>query len=483
MNHLNPQQKKAVQEISVPCLVLAGAGSGKTKVIIEKIKFLLQQLPFSQKIAAVTFTNKASKEMQQRLQSDWSQGDVSEQKKIIKERTWIGTFHQLGIQILRHSGHFINLKSNFSILDQEDAISLLTEITLDKTLARQSLQHISHWKNKNLSPEEVAEHHDYQSKEWSSFIKVYDKYQKTLISYQAVDFDDLLRLPVTIFKNHQIALDYWGRQFAYFLVDEYQDTNPVQYLLLQYLTKNHQSFTVVGDDDQAIYGWRGASVEHLFQLIKDYHQLKTIKLEQNYRSTNAILYTANGVISCNPKPDESLHKQIWSALGQGTLPTVSSFPNSMIEAETVVRHLLQHQTHHRTKLGDYAILYRNNQQARVIEQQLRQHQIAYQISGGDSFFDKAEIRDVLAWLKLILNDDDDLAFIRAITHPKRGIGNSTLQYLSDYAQKNEQSLYASVFELGCAQYLQEKGLRKQYDVLHEFVLFISKMQHLSLIHI
>ncbi|HQM88166.1 MAG TPA: 3'-5' exonuclease, partial [Methylotenera sp.] len=299
--------------------------------------------------------------------------------------------------------------------------------------------------------------------------KVYQIYQQTLKAYQAVDFDDLIKLPVELFEQHDEALNKWQRKLQYLLIDEYQDTNACQYKLVKMLTGVRGQFTAVGDDDQAIYGWRGADVENLRQLTEDFSKLKVIKLEQNYRSTVRILRAANQVISNNPKLFE---KKLWSDLGTGDMLQVTATMSEEHEAESVVMKLQAHKFEHRTKFMDYAILYRGNHQARIFEQHLRNQKIPYTISGGQSFFDKTEIKDLISYLRLIANEDDDPAFIRAATTPKKGIGNTTLERLGEYASAHKISLFAAAFE---GDFQSEIG-HKQLDDLLNFCTYIQKIQ-------
>jgi ATP-dependent DNA helicase Rep len=290
-----------------------------------------------------------------------------------------------------------------------------------------------------------------------------------LKAYQAVDFDDLIRLPVELFQNHPEALEKWQRKLQYLLIDEYQDTNACQYRLVKLLAGVEGKFTAVGDDDQAIYAWRGADVENLRQLTQDFPRLKVIKLEQNYRSTVRILRAANQVIANNPK---LFDKRLWSDLGLGDPIQITPAKDEEHEAEVVVMKLLAHKFEYRTRYADYAILYRGNHQARLLEQQLRNQKVPYTVSGGTSFFERAEIKDLIAYLRLIANEDDDPAFIRAATTPKKGIGNTTLERLGEHAAKQHISLFEATFEPG----FQHALGAKQLEDLLTFCNFINRMQ-------
>lgn len=462
LNSLNSPQREAVKYLDGPLLVLAGAGSGKTRVITQKISYLIDEAGYSPKeIAAITFTNKAAREMQERV------GKLM-QGKSTKGLT-IATFHSLGLQMLRQEATLLGYKPQFSILDASDSFKIVADIlaTTDKQLLRKTQWQISAWKNAFINPDQAKATADEDLTHAAA--KVYQLYQQTLKAYQAVDFDDLIKLPVELFDQHEEALHKWQRKLQYLLVDEYQDTNACQYKLIKMLTGVRGQFTAVGDDDQAIYGWRGADVENLRQLTTDFSRLKVIKLEQNYRSTVRILRAANQVISNNPKLFE---KKLWSDLGTGDLIQVSATMSEEHEAESVIMKLQAHKFEHRTFYKDYAILYRGNHQARVFEQQLRNHKIPYTISGGQSFFDKAEIKDLVSYLRLVANEDDDPAFIRAATTPKKGIGNTTLERLGEYASAHKMSLFSAAFE---GEFQREIG-NKQLEDLLNFCQYIQKIQ-------
>ena len=462
LNTLNAPQREAVKYLDGPLLVLAGAGSGKTRVITQKIAYLIQECGFApREIAAITFTNKAAREMQERV-SQLLAG-------VNTKGLTIATFHSLGMQILRQEAEILGYKKQFSILDSSDSFKILSDIlaTTDKQLLRKTQWQISSWKNAFLTPDQAKANADEELTHAAA--KVYQIYQQTLKAYQAVDFDDLIKLPVELFERHPEVLNKWQHKLKYLLIDEYQDTNTCQYKLVKLLTGVEGNFTAVGDDDQAIYGWRGADVENLRQLTQDFTRLKVIKLEQNYRSTVRILRAANQVISNNPKLFE---KKLWSELGTGDLIQVSAARDDEHEAESVVMKLMAHKFENRTTYADYAILYRGNHQARIFEQHLRNHKIPYTISGGQSFFDKAEIKDLVSYLRLIANEDDDPAFIRAATTPKKGIGNTTLERLGEYASLHKISLFAAAFE---GEFQRELGGR-QLDDLLTFCQYINKLQ-------
>jgi len=459
---MNTPQREAVKYLDGPLLVLAGAGSGKTRVITQKISYLINEAGYSPKeIAAITFTNKAALEMQERV------GKLM-QGTNIKGLT-IATFHSLGLQMLRAEASLLGYKPQFSILDSSDSFKILADVlaTTDKQLLRKTQWQISSWKNAFINPDQAKAQADEELTVAAA--KVYQIYQQTLKAYQAVDFDDLIKLPVELFEQHEEALNKWQRKLQYLLIDEYQDTNACQYKLVKMLTGVRGQFTAVGDDDQAIYGWRGADVENLRQLTTDFSKLKVIKLEQNYRSTVRILRAANQVISNNPKLFE---KKLWSEHGTGEMIQITAAMSEEHEAESVVMKLQAHKFENRTYYKDYAILYRGNHQARILEQHLRNHKIPYTVSGGQSFFDKAEIKDLISYLRLVANEDDDPAFIRAATTPKKGIGNTTLERLGEYASAHKISLFAAAFEGG----FQSQVGNKQLEDLLTFCQYINKLQ-------
>jgi len=463
LNTLNAPQREAVKYLDGPLLVLAGAGSGKTRVITQKINYLITEAGYSPKeVAAITFTNKAAREMQERV-GKLMQGTST-------KGLTIATFHSLGLQMLRAEATLLGYKPQFSILDSSDSFKIVGDIlvTTDKQLLRKTQWQISAWKSAFISPDQAKAQADEDLTHAAA--RVYSLYQQTLRAYQAVDFDDLIKLPVELFEQHEVALNKWQRKLQYLLVDEYQDTNACQYKLIKMLTGVRGQFTAVGDDDQAIYGWRGADVENLHQLTTDFSKLKVIKLEQNYRSTVRILRAANQVISNNPKLFE---KKLWSDLGTGDLIQVSAAMSEEAEAESVIMKLQAHKFENRTKFLDYAVLYRGNHQARIFEQQLRNHKIPYTVSGGQSFFDKPEIKDLISYLRLIANEDDDPAFIRAATTPKKGIGNTTLERLGEFASAHKISLFAASFE---GDFQADIG-NKQLEDLLNFCQYINKLQH------
>jgi ATP-dependent DNA helicase Rep len=470
---LNPAQSEAVRYLDGPCLVLAGAGSGKTRVITQKIAHLIEAKGFEPRhIAAVTFTNKAAAEMRERvgklLEGKTLTTPGKEGRKVPVNQLTVCTFHSLGVQILRQEAEHVGLKPQFSIMDSDDCFGMIQEQvgSTDKGFIRKIQSIISLWKNGLIMPEEaiaIAANED----EHQAAI-VYRNYVATLHAYQAVDFDDLIRLPAELFANNEPVRDRWQNKLRYLLIDEYQDTNACQYELVKLLAGPRAAFTAVGDDDQAIYGWRGATLENLAQLGKDFPKLHVVKLEQNYRSTVRILTAANNVIANNPKLFE---KKLWSEHGMGDTITVTGCNDEEHEAESVVFRLSAHKFERRTQFRDYAILYRGNFQARIFEQVLRRERIPYVLSGGQSFFDKAEIKDLIAYLRLIANPDDDPAFIRAITTPRRGVGNTTLEALGAFAGAAKVSLFEAVFMGG----IEARLSARQVEPLRTFCEWIRRL--------
>jgi ATP-dependent DNA helicase Rep len=459
---LNPPQREAIRYLDGPLLVLAGAGSGKTRVITEKIAYLLGECRMApQHVTAITFTNKAAREMRERA------------TKLVGERAGevnISTFHALGAKFLRMEARAIGLKPGFSILDASDTGTLFNELLKDSDKSRVKLiqQRISLWKNALLGPQDVAPADDLEA----GAQRVYAEYERTLKAYQAVDFDDLIMKPVQLLEQDEDVATRWRTRIWHLLVDEYQDTNRCQNRLMRLLTGERAAFTAVGDDDQSIYAWRGADVDNLRQLQVDFPRLKVIKLEQNYRSTTRILKAANSVIQHNPK---LFDKRLWSDKGHGDVIRVMACRDDQHEAEWVVTRLMAHKFEMRGqgKWRDYAILYRGNFQARLFEQQLRAHKVPYVLSGGQSFFDKSEIKDLTSYLRLLANQDDDPAFIRAATTPKRGIGGTTLEALGHAAGRRHISLFAAIFAPG----IEHDVKAPQLAVLREFGNFINRIEY------
>lgn len=445
MSRLNPRQQEAVNYISGPLLVLAGAGSGKTSVITRKIAYLIQQCGIrAQYICAVTFTNKAAREMKERVSSLLRGGEG--------KGLTVSTFHNLGLNIIRKEYAKLGYKPGFSIFDEGDIKALLTDIMQKEYSgddgADEIKNYIGNWKNDLVLPEEALAKAR-TPKEQTAAV-VYLHYQRTLKAYNAVDFDDLILLPVKLFQDNPDVLEKWRNRIRYMLVDEYQDTNASQYLLVKLLVQDRAQFTVVGDDDQSIYAWRGARPENLMQLKDDFPSLKVVMLEQNYRSTSRILKCANILIANNPHVFE---KQLWSEMGHGDPIRVIRCRNEDAEAERIALEILTLHLKTQRPYSDFAILYRGNHQAKLMELKLQHHQIPYRLSGGTSFFSRQEVKDLMSYFRLLVNPDDDNAFLRVINVPRREIGSTTLEKLGNYATQRQISMYAAADEMGLSEHL------------------------------
>ena len=476
---LNIAQQEAVNFMHGPCLVLAGAGSGKTRVITHKVGRLIHTGLEPKRIVAITFTNKAAAEMRER-----AKGLIGKPAKEVV----ICTFHALGVRMMRQDGEALGLKPTFSILDSDDVTSILKDAggTTDAATARTWQWTISLWKNMGLNAaqaEGVAKDDNERI-----IARIMARYEERLTAYQSVDFDDLISLPLKLLQNHEHVRHKWQALAGHVLVDEYQDTNATQYEFLKLLVGGNppQSarFTAVGDDDQSIYGWRGATLDNLKKLPVDFPKLKVIKLEQNYRSTGAILRAANNVIGPNPK---LYPKNLWSDLGEGEPVRVVDADSEEHEAERTVARIqslragmevIASGTNGTSTAGqykefrDFAVLYRANHQAKTFEKALRKAQIPYKVSGGTSFFDRAEIKDLCGWFRLWINNDDDPAFLRAVTTPKRGIGHQTLAQLGIFSGKYKVSLFEALFSSSLGSVLSTKAVGS----LHEFGRYVNDLE-------
>jgi len=448
---LNPRQDEAVKYVSGPCLVLAGAGSGKTGVICQKIAYLIQKCDYkARNIAAVTFTNKAAREMKERVS-----------KMLGRDLTrglTVSTFHSLGLDIVRREIKTLGYKPGFTLFDDQDTLALLKELTApeldgDKDLLSKLQMMISNWKNDLLLPEAaIKQASDADTAQYAEF---YGRYQQHMRAYNALDFDDLILIPTLLLRNYGEVRTRWQRKIRYMLVDEYQDTNASQYELVKLITGERGRLTVVGDDDQSIYSWRGAKPQNLVLLGEDYPSLKLIKLEQNYRSSGRILKCANILIANNPHVYD---KALFSELNYGVELRVVQTKNEEHEVERVVGELIGHRFLNKSQFRNYAILYRGNHQSRLLEKALMTNRIPYKISGGTSFFSRAEIKDVMAYLRVLVNPDDDNAFLRIVNVPRREIGPATLEKLGSYANMRQISMFAASFELGLEQHLTGRAL-------------------------
>lgn len=461
---LNSQQQQAVEYTGGPCLVLAGAGSGKTRVIINKIAYLVEKCGYLPKqIAAVTFTNKAAREMKERVAHS-----------IGKEKSRgliVSTFHTLGFDIIKLEYKHLGFKANMTLFDEHDQMALLKELTADylqedKDLLRELVSSISNWKNDLIMPTQALQ--SAGDEKYQTFAKCYERYVNQIRAYNALDFDDLIMLPTLLFKQNEDVRLKWQEKIRYLLVDEYQDTNTSQYELIKLLVGHRARFTVVGDDDQSIYSWRGARPQNMMRLRDDFLHLQVIKLEQNYRSTQRILHCANILIDNN---DHVFDKKLFSNLGEGEKLQILEAKNEEHEAERVVGELIAHRFANKTKYKDYAILYRGNHQSRLLEKVLMQNRIPYKISGGTSFFSRMEIKDMMAYLRVLVNQDDDAAFLRIINTPKREIGVATLEKLGTLAQEKHISLFEAVFDFD----LIHRITPKAYNALQGFARWLVEL--------
>lgn len=465
---LNPAQQEAVEFVTGPCLVLAGAGSGKTRVITNKIAHLIRGCGYQARhIAAVTFTNKAAREMKERVAQTLGRKEA--------RGLMISTFHTLGLDIIKREYNALGMKANFSLFDDTDQMALLKELTdewleQDKELLQQLISTISNWKNDLLTPALAAAR--VQGERERLFAHCYALYDAHLKACNVLDFDDLIMLPTLLLQRNEEVRERWQNRIRYLLVDEYQDTNTSQYELVKLLVGARARFTVVGDDDQSIYSWRGARPQNLVLLSQDFPALRVIKLEQNYRSSGRILKAANILIANNPHVFE---KRLFSELGYGPELKVVMANHEEHEAERVTGELIAHHFINKTQYKDYAILYRGNHQSRVFEKFLMQNRIPYRISGGTSFFSRPEIKDLLAYLRVLTNPDDDSAFMRIVNTPRREIGPATLQKLGEWATQRNKGMFSASFDMGLSQTLTGRGL----EALQRFTSWLGEIARLA----
>ena len=464
LDGLNAEQKEAVLHTEGPLLVLAGAGSGKTRVITCRIAHLIQHHRINPKnILGVTFTNKAANEMRERVKK--IAGDMA------KDVT-LSTFHSLGLRILRQHANHLGYRKDFSIYGEGDQLSVVRMLLREHPQKNDKfdpgilLTRISDHKNRTIDKE--ANPKLYNDKYDEIFPDMYFAYQQALKAYQAVDFDDLIVLPIRLFREQSEVLHFYHDLYKYIMVDEYQDTNHGQYVLISQLASAHRNICVVGDDDQSIYGWRGAEVQNILNFHKDYPKCKTIKLEQNYRSTQVILDAAHHVIKNNNKRQE---KRMWTSRGRGLNIDAFIGKDEEDEARTIANRIEIIKGRVQVKWSDFAVLYRSNVQSRAIEASLRVAKIPYQVFGGYEFFERKEVKDIVSYLKVVLNPDDDLSLLRIINYPRRGIGNTTIMELTEEAQKQG----VSVFQL-MGQKLEDSGHSKATRTgMKSFIAMINKL--------
>ena len=468
MHGLNPPQQAAVMHCEGPLLVLAGAGSGKTRVIVEKIAQLIGSRRYpAKRIAAITFTNKSAKEMRERVAKRLRGDDADE--------VTICTFHALGLKFLQIEHAAVGLKRGFSIFDADDSTSQVKDLMYgakpDDIEDVKNL--ISRAKNAGLSPEQAMQ--AARSNREKEAASVYERYQLRLTAFNAVDFDDLIRLPVQVLEeNPEIALA-WRERIGYLLVDECQDTNDAQYRLLRQLAGSAGNFTCVGDDDQSIYAWRGANPENLQQMGRDYPALEIIKLEQNYRCSNRVLRAANALIANNPH--EHL-KKLWSDQADGERIRVWECRNSEHEAEKVAAEIAYLAQTKQVPWSDFCILFRGNFQSRPLEKALQLVRVPYHITGGTAFLERQEVKDTLSWLRLLVNPDDDTAFMRAVQSPKREVGAGTLAKLAELASEKDLPMAHAAEAIGALAQLPPRaanGLSRFTDILRDLRADMPKL--------
>jgi DNA helicase-2/ATP-dependent DNA helicase PcrA len=457
---LNQEQQIAVQHINGPLLVIAGAGSGKTRIVTHRIAYLIEKGVSPSSILGLTFTNKAAEEMKERVRS------------ITHQNVIISTFHSLGVKILRSSIGALGFSSNFIIYDEEDSLKILktcleTFGLKDKEFSPKVFKNlISNAKNHLISPQEALEGSSPVEK-W--FPKVYKMYVEKLKEYQALDFDDLLYLTAVLFKEHKDILELYQERFKYLLVDEYQDTNHAQYQIVKLLSSKTHNLFVVGDPDQSIYSWRGANIRNILDFKKDYPDAKIIRLEQNYRSTSTILSAANALIAHN---QNRLEKNLWSALGEGPRIYQYTAENERAEAEFVVMQMLEQKSKNNIPFNEMVVFYRTNFQSRVFEDALLRKRIPYTIVGGISFYQRKEIKDILAFLRLVHSPSDFVSFSRTINLPKRGFGDASIENLRLFAEKNNLPILRAL-ELALTSGFKLNS--KQKESLNQYVSFFKEI--------
>ena len=474
MQGLNPPQRDAVRHCDGPLLVLAGAGSGKTRVIIEKIAHLVTsgRMP-AKRIAAITFTNKAAKEMRERL-GKRLKGDAAEGLTIC-------TFHALGLKFLQIEHASVGLKRGFSIFDADDSNAQIKDLMPgaknDAVEAAKNL--ISRAKNAGLSPEEALAASKTTLEQEAA--KLYARYQARLTTFNAVDFDDLIRLPVQVLENDAEIAAAWRERIGYLLVDECQDTNDAQYRLLKVLAGPRGDFTCVGDDDQSIYAWRGANPDNLLQMAQDYPALQVIKLEQNYRCSNRVLRAANTLIANNPHEHP---KKLWSDQPDGDRIRVWECRDNEHEAEKVAAEISFLHTARDAPWSDFCILFRGNHQSRPLEKAMQLLRIPYHLTGGTAFLERQEVKDALSWLRLVVNPDDDAAFLRAVQSPKREVGATSLAKLAEMAQHAHLPMSRAAESMGALKALPPRaanGLSAFNDILRDLRAQASKLTAAELV--
>lgn len=471
LEHLNEEQRKAVEYITGPQMIVAGAGSGKTRVLTVKIAYLIDKGVEPDTLLALTFTNKAAKEMKDRIKSLIG-------KKA--EKLWMGTFHSTFARILRTEAALINYRPNFSIYDREDSVSLVSNVMQNlninlENLTPNSAQHkISNLKNQMISPEEYSKNFATTLVD-KKFFDVYSEYNKRLFENNAMDFDDLLLKPIELFNENPKILSKYKKQFKYILVDEYQDTNKAQYEILKLLSPLKDKVCVVGDDAQSIYGWRGAEIKNMLNFKKDFKGAKVFRLEQNYRSTKTILAAADSVIKNNT---EQIAKTLWTENNDGEELTLIRSSDEKDEAFQIAKRIKKEITTRKLSLNDIAILYRINSQSRALEDALRREKIPYKIVGGVEFYRRKEVKDVLAYLRILTNQNDEESLLRIMNFPQRGIGNTSISKMIAFARKLNINLFTTmsrVFEVIEVKERIQKNVKQFKILLDKYIELIDKL--------
>ena len=477
LENLNKEQKEAVLNTEGPNLVVAGAGSGKTRVLTTRLAYIInEKKAWSSQILCVTFTNKAAKEMQSRVMSY-----VANNKNSVP---WLGTFHSISVKILRRHAEALGYKSNFTILDKDDQKKLIRKICKAENLDAKKfspqliMAFIDKWKNKGLLPNEV------DTKKFSSLekpiVKVYDIYQKKIKDFNAFDFGDLILFCVKLFENHNDIRDIYKKNFKYILVDEYQDTNFIQNKWLNLLVNDKKNICCVGDDDQSIYSWRGAEIKNFLTFDKIYSDCKVFKLEQNYRSTKNILETASTLISHN---NNRVGKKLWSSSNQGELVKLNCYQTGKDEAQGI-SDLIEHKIKNKYSLNNVSILVRAIYQTREFEERFLKVGIGYRVLGGTKFYERAEIKDAVSYLRIINQKYDDLALERVIGSPKRGIGESTINQIYTYANTNKLCLEESIISLLEKNHFKPKikvSISQLINMIHKWRNDSKKTKHYDLL--
>ena len=466
---LNPQQFEAVKTINGPVLVLAGAGTGKTRVITYRIANMIASGIMPESILAVTFTNKAAKEMLERLRALLGKS---------KKKPFISTFHSLGLSILKQEINHLGYRKSFSIYDESDQLSLLQKVIkdvwphiIDKINVQLVRAAISSYKDSLLDPKTASKEASTPEQVVNSAI--YKEYQRRLKLFNAVDFDDLILLPLALFNRHGDVLEKFQDKYKYIMIDEYQDTNYPQFLFTKKIAEKYKNICVVGDDDQSIYGWRGADYRNILEFDRHFPKTKVIKLEQNYRSTKSILTAANHVIKNNTLRRE---KNLWSAKKNDKQIVLNVYPTARDEAEAVVKSLLEQKIRYKKKFKNFAILMRTNHQTRLFEENLRRSRIPYILIGGTRFFDRKEVKDIIAYLKFILNNNDEVSLLRIINTPTRSIGMRTIAVLNDYCKKNKASFLTALKSAGSINEITAKTKQSIKDFLNIIFSYRSAIE-------